>query len=81
MVKEQKIQILLYSSSLNEKFYSGKIPEIKFSLDNVCFLFCFGKNSHQSYTNSLEGHLHMLWTTSDFTFIFRFQIVFKTATL
>jgi len=41
--KEIEIQILLYFSSLTKNFCSGKISEIKFSLDNVCFLFCFGK--------------------------------------
>lgn len=34
-----------YFSPLKKSFYSGKIPEFKFSLDNVCFLFCFERNS------------------------------------
>lgn len=62
-----------YFSSLKKLFYSGKVPEIKFSLDNVCFLFCFERNSHQSCMNSLERYLPMLWTTYDFSFVSRFQ--------
>lgn len=34
-----------YFSSLKKTFYSGKIPAFMFSLDNVCFLFGFERNS------------------------------------
>lgn len=55
---------------------SGKIPEMKFSLGNLCFLFCFKRNSHQSWSAPLRGisrwvgqHLILLL----FFFVFIFQ--------
>lgn len=62
-------QIFLF---LNKLMYSGKIPEIQFSLDNVCFLFCLEGDSPERYVNFPERHLHGLSTTSDFISVLRF---------
>lgn len=52
---------------------SGKIPEMKLSLGNMCFLFCFERNSHQSWSIPLRGLSGMVGQDLILLFVFRFQ--------